>query len=88
MVFQASIFINLKCFSFLKVFTLFLDTLQELILVHKEDLQDWLYVLLTRLFNKLGADLLNSILSKINKILDLIRYYSYLDIFFSACPTY
>ncbi|CAG0896905.1 unnamed protein product [Darwinula stevensoni] len=56
-----------------KVFTLFLDTLQELILVHKEDLQDWLYVLLTRLFNKLGADLLNSILSKINKILDLIR---------------
>ncbi|CAG0888093.1 unnamed protein product [Cyprideis torosa] len=55
-----------------KVFTLFLDTLRELILTHKDDLHDWLYVLITRLLMKMGADLLNSILVKINRLLDLI----------------
>ena len=31
-----------------KVFTLFLDTLIELVVAHKADLGDWLHVLLTR----------------------------------------
>ena len=41
-----------------KVFALFLETLTELVLSHKADLAEWLYILLTRLLNKLGADLL------------------------------
>merc|ERR1719278_628155 len=36
-----------------KVFALFLETLCELVSSHKADLYDWLYVLLTRLLNKL-----------------------------------
>ncbi|KAJ9581531.1 hypothetical protein L9F63_023287, partial [Diploptera punctata] len=52
-----------------KVFSMFLDTLNELILTHKADLNDWLYVLLTRLLNKLGGDLLGSIQNKIHKSL-------------------
>jgi CLIP-associating protein 1/2 len=55
------------------VFSLFLDTLNELILTHKADLSDWLYVLLTRLLNKLGADLLGSIQNKIHKSLAVVR---------------
>ena len=40
---------------------------------HKADLYDWLYVLLTRLLNKLGADLLGSVIQKINRTLDVVR---------------
>lgn len=56
-----------------KVFTLFLDTLTELVVSHKADMTDWLYVLLTRLLNKLGADLLGSIIQKINRTLEVVR---------------
>lgn len=56
-----------------KVFALFLETLTELVITHKADLGDWLYVLLTRLLNKLGADLLGSIIQKVNKTLDIVR---------------
>ncbi|CAL4126640.1 unnamed protein product, partial [Meganyctiphanes norvegica] len=56
-----------------KVFTMFLDTLMELIRSHKADLEDWLYVLLTRLLHKLGSDLLGSVQAKIHKTLDLVR---------------
>ncbi|XP_067126755.1 CLIP-associating protein 1-like isoform X1 [Centruroides vittatus] len=56
-----------------KVFTLFLDTLHELIHVHKMDLQGWLYILMTRLFVKTGTDLLGSVQNKIQKTLDLVR---------------
>lgn len=56
-----------------KVFALFLETLTELIVTHKADLTDWLYVLVTRLLNKLGADLLGSIIQKVNKTLDVVR---------------
>lgn len=56
-----------------KVFALFLETLTELVLSHKADLAEWLYVLLTRLLNKLGADLLGSIIQKVNKTLDVVR---------------
>ena len=58
----------------LQVFSLFLDTLNELILTHKADLSDWLYVLLTRLLNKLGGDLLGSIQNKIHKSLAVVRW--------------
>ena len=56
-----------------KVFTLFLDTLIELVVTHKADLCDWLHILLTRLLNKLGGDLLGSIITKINRTLDIVR---------------
>merc|ERR1719264_684025 len=56
-----------------KVFALFLETLCELVSSHKADLYDWLYVLLTRLLNKLGADLLGSVGHKINRTLDVVR---------------
>jgi len=56
-----------------KVFALFLETLCELVTSHKADLYDWLYVLLTRLLNKLGADLLGSVIHKINRTLDIVR---------------
>ncbi|KAG5842215.1 hypothetical protein ANANG_G00175290 [Anguilla anguilla] len=47
-----------------KVFSMFLETLVDFIHVHKEDLQDWLFVLLTQLLKKMGADLLGSVQSK------------------------
>lgn len=56
-----------------QVFTLFLDTLMQLIYVHRADLCDWLYVLLTRLVHKLGSDLLGSVQSKIHATLDIVR---------------
>ena len=56
-----------------KVFTLFLDSLIELVVTHKEDLRDWLHILITRLLNKLGADLLGSIVQKIYRTLDVIK---------------
>ncbi|XP_063699950.1 CLIP-associating protein isoform X2 [Culicoides brevitarsis] len=58
-----------------KVYALFLDTVNELILAHSQDLHDWLFILLTRLFNKLGTDLLASMLSKIWKTLQLVYEY-------------
>jgi len=56
-----------------KVFALFLETLCELVSSHKADLYDWLYVLLTRLITKLGADLLGSVVHKIHRTLDVVR---------------
>nr|CAD7588057.1 unnamed protein product [Timema genevievae] len=59
--------------SHTKVFSMFLDTLNELIQAHKADLGDWLYCLLTRLLNKLGGDLLGSIHAKIHRVLNNVR---------------
>ncbi|KAM9575149.1 CLIP-associating protein 2 isoform 46-T46 [Guaruba guarouba] len=56
-----------------KVFSMFLETLVDFILVHKEDLQDWLFVLLTQLLKKMGADLLGSVQAKVQKALDVTR---------------
>ncbi|XP_057320335.1 CLIP-associating protein 1-A isoform X3 [Microplitis mediator] len=69
------IFTKMFMDSHTKVFSLFLDTLNELIASHSEDLVDWLYVLCTRLLNKLGMDLLVSIQTKINRSLDVVREY-------------
>ncbi|XP_039448965.1 CLIP-associating protein isoform X6 [Culex pipiens pallens] len=59
----------------IKVYALFLDTVNELILSHANDLHDWLFILLTRLFQKLGGDLLGSMHGKIWKTLQLIYEY-------------
>jgi CLIP-associating protein 1/2 len=67
------IFTKMFMDSHTKVFSLFLDTLNELVITHNEDLGDWLYVLCARLLNKLGTDLLGSIQAKIHKTLDVVR---------------
>nr|XP_033492679.1 CLIP-associating protein 2 isoform X4 [Epinephelus lanceolatus] len=59
--------------SFKRVFSMFLETLVDFIVVHKEDLQDWLFVLLTQLLKKMGADLLGSVQAKVQIALDVTR---------------
>ncbi|XP_014910491.1 CLIP-associating protein 2 isoform X12 [Poecilia latipinna] len=59
--------------SFKRVFSMFLETLVDFILVHKDDLQDWLFILLTQLLKKMGADLLGSVQAKVQKALDVTR---------------
>ncbi|XP_041057473.1 CLIP-associating protein 1a isoform X3 [Carcharodon carcharias] len=56
-----------------RVFSMFLETLVDFIIIHKEDLQDWLFVLLTQLLKKMGADLLGSVQAKVQKALDVTR---------------
>ncbi|CAB1327986.1 unnamed protein product, partial [Coregonus sp. 'balchen'] len=56
-----------------KVFSMFLETLVDFITLHREDLQDWLFVLLTQLLKKMGADLLGSVQAKVQKALDVTR---------------
>uniref|UniRef100_A0A669AWT1 Cytoplasmic linker associated protein 1a n=1 Tax=Oreochromis niloticus TaxID=8128 RepID=A0A669AWT1_ORENI len=55
------------------VFSMFLETLVDFVTVHREDLQDWLFVLLTQLLKKMGADLLGSVQAKVQKALDVTR---------------
>ncbi|XP_046714465.1 CLIP-associating protein 1-like isoform X13 [Silurus meridionalis] len=56
-----------------RVFSMFLETLVDFIVLHREDLQDWLFVLLTQLLKKMGADLLGSVQAKVQKALDVTR---------------
>uniref|UniRef100_A0A674DS40 Cytoplasmic linker associated protein 2 n=1 Tax=Salmo trutta TaxID=8032 RepID=A0A674DS40_SALTR len=56
-----------------KVFSMFLETLVDFVLVHREELQDWLFVLLTQLLKKMGADLLGSVQAKVQRALDITR---------------
>nr|XP_020834227.1 CLIP-associating protein 2 isoform X26 [Phascolarctos cinereus] len=56
-----------------RVFSMFLETLVDFLQVHKDDLQDWLFVLLTQLLKKTGADLLGSVQAKVQKALDITR---------------
>ncbi|XP_025078295.1 CLIP-associating protein 1-like isoform X6 [Pomacea canaliculata] len=56
-----------------KVFSIFLDTLVDLAMIHARDLTDWLYILLTRLLNKTGTDMLGSVLAKLQRTLDTIK---------------
>lgn len=56
-----------------QVFSMFLETLVDFITLHRDDLQDWLFVLLTQLLKKMGADLLGSVQAKVQKALDVTR---------------
>uniref|UniRef100_A0AAY4DXS6 TOG domain-containing protein n=1 Tax=Denticeps clupeoides TaxID=299321 RepID=A0AAY4DXS6_9TELE len=56
-----------------KVFSMFLETLVDFIVVHRDDLHDWLFVLVTQLLKKMGAGLLGSVQSKVQKALDVTR---------------
>ncbi|XP_071053520.1 CLIP-associating protein isoform X4 [Onthophagus taurus] len=67
------IFTRMFMDSHTKGISVFLDTLNEIIRRHNTDLHDWLYVLLHRIFNKLGSDLLTSAHTKLLNTLDEIR---------------
>ncbi|XP_023820051.1 CLIP-associating protein 1-A isoform X12 [Oryzias latipes] len=56
-----------------RVFSMFLETLVDFVVLHRDDLQDWLFVLLTQLLKKMGADLLGSVQAKVQKALDVTR---------------
>ncbi|XP_034721055.1 CLIP-associating protein 1-B-like [Etheostoma cragini] len=56
-----------------RVFSMFLETLVDFVTLHRDDLQDWLFVLLTQLLKKMGADLLGSVQAKVQKALDVTR---------------
>ncbi|XP_041433723.1 CLIP-associating protein 1-B isoform X18 [Xenopus laevis] len=56
-----------------RVFSMFLETLVDFVIIHKDDLQDWLFILLTQLLKKMGADLLGSVQAKVQKALDVTR---------------
>ncbi|XP_073682474.1 CLIP-associating protein 1-like [Garra rufa] len=56
-----------------RVFSMFLETLVDFIMLHREDLQDWLFILLTQLLKKMGADLLGSVQAKVQRALDVTR---------------
>ncbi|UXI17982.1 hypothetical protein NH340_JMT03925 [Sarcoptes scabiei] len=56
-----------------KAFSLFLNTLNELIHIYKTELNSWLYILMTRLFLKVGSDTLGSIQTRILKTFESIR---------------
>ena len=58
---------------YLQVLSLFLDTLVDLVVVHSRELLSQLYMLLTRLLNKTGTDMLGSVQNKVQKALDAIR---------------
>lgn len=56
-----------------KAFSLFLTILNDLIQSYKTELGSWLYILMTRLFLKVGSDTLGSIQTRIHKTFELIR---------------
>ncbi|XP_071943448.1 CLIP-associating protein 1-B-like isoform X10 [Antedon mediterranea] len=55
-----------------KVFSLFLDTLMDFVVSYKQDLSDWLFILMTRLLQKTGSDLLGSIMQRVEKLLTIV----------------
>ncbi|XP_031328724.1 CLIP-associating protein-like isoform X4 [Photinus pyralis] len=67
------IFTRMFMDSHTKGLCVFLDTVNELIKRHKNELHDWLYVLLQRIFHKLGTDLLSSTHAKLLNTLDIIK---------------
>ncbi|KAJ8925598.1 hypothetical protein NQ315_009438 [Exocentrus adspersus] len=67
------IFTRMFMDSHTKGLSVFLDTLHEVIKLHKHELQFWIYVLLQRVFLKIGTETLNSIQSKLMTTLDIVR---------------
>ncbi|XP_075926464.1 CLIP-associating protein 1-B isoform X17 [Petromyzon marinus] len=56
-----------------KVFSMFLETLVDFLVLYRDELHDWLYLLLTQLLKKMGADLLGSVQTKVQRCLDVTR---------------
>ncbi|CAG9813465.1 unnamed protein product [Phaedon cochleariae] len=68
------IFTRMFMDSHTKGVSVFLDTLHEVIKTYKGQLDCWLYVLLQRVFLKIGTETLSSIQSKLMATLDLIKH--------------
>ncbi|CAF1047791.1 unnamed protein product [Rotaria sordida] len=57
-----------------QVFSAFLDVLPDFIIAYKRELNDWLYILLTRLLIRMGApDLLESVFKKLKQCLSIVN---------------
>ena len=56
-----------------QVFSIFLESVQELVVQHSADLDGWLRLLVARLLTKVGGDLLGSVVQKIERTLDVVR---------------
>jgi len=56
-----------------KVLSLFLETLVGFLEIYKDELLDWLYVLLLRLLHRMGTDLLASAMAKVTRALETVR---------------
>ncbi|KAG5871175.1 hypothetical protein JTB14_007902 [Gonioctena quinquepunctata] len=67
------IFTRMFMDSHTKGLSVFLDTLHEVIKIYKSGLDSWLYVLLQRVFLKIGTETLSSIQGKLMATLDLVR---------------
>ena len=59
-------------FLFMQVFSVFMDTLVEVITIHKHMLHDWLPTLLTKMLTKCGGDMMASVAAKAQRTLDTI----------------
>ncbi|XP_046860667.1 CLIP-associating protein 1-like isoform X1 [Xenia sp. Carnegie-2017] len=71
-----------------KVYSAFLDPLTDFMVIHKADLNEWLFILLTRLLGKLGGNLLASVHSKVVRVLDVDRDSFPLYVQFSVMTKY
>ena len=58
---------------FPQVFSMFLDTLVKFIEEHREQLDDWLFIMLLRLIHRQGTDMLSSVHFKLQIVLEHIR---------------
>ncbi|CAF2411295.1 unnamed protein product [Rotaria sp. Silwood2] len=57
-----------------QVFAAFLDVLPDFIIAYKRELNDWLYILLTRLLIRLGSpDILDSVFKKLKQCLSIVN---------------
>lgn len=56
-----------------KVYGMFLDTLSRFIQEHGEYLEDWLFILLLKLLQRAGTDMLSSVLFKLQMVLEHVR---------------
>ena len=64
--------LNLMPFLYLQVFSIFMDTLVEVITIHKHMMHDWLYILITKMLVKCGGEMLASVATKTSRTLDTI----------------
>jgi CLIP-associating protein 1/2 len=61
------------CVPALQVYGMFLDTLSRFIQEHREYLDDWLFILLLKLLQRAGTDMLSSVLFKLQMVLEHVR---------------
>jgi len=58
-----------------KVFTVFLETLPMFVTSHADDMpSEWLYVCLSRVLVRLSAEQFSSVLNRLHKLLNAVRY--------------